>query len=388
MPATSLPRGLVFCLVLFGAGLASAQPVSVELKTQSLKEGRPGTIRVVLRTGANETRPVLLISARLEVAQVNSPRQVAGGNLVRTVHGLSLETQRRDQITGLDADDDDVDRFVSLELRAVDDPGPAARQPMPDVVSTARGEALRLVPLLARRSEQRSYLPRAGRCTVTVSWEALVVPKKTPDGVYRLADERRWLPEDELADRRAIGGPRKLFRLTTRHWRRWRGEQQSELLLRQETYAKLPVYRGKVVKRINVRPALFGLAAAERKAQFRKPTAFWRLADGRWILQRRQGRELSYAVVGPKQDAIRGRGDLSVIARVLAEGRSCRLHWGGQRAHPEMGGVVKELFDARPRKDGSLSWAIDAESLVPFLTELGEQKLEPFRRTIREPRQP
>lgn len=374
-------------LVLGGGTLASAQPVKVKLETRSLPEGRPGTIRVLISRGAGDTRPVLLVAARLEVSQRGAPTLRSGGSLLRTVHGLSLETSAPDAIPGLESDDDgDGDRVVSFELRAVDDPGPAARQPLPDVVSTARGEPHHLVPLLARRTETRDCLPLAGVCSVKVSWEAIVLPKETPAGVYELARVQNWLPEEESRKARTMG-PRKLFRLTTRHWREWRGEQRGELLLRKEAFAKLPVYRGTLTKRIRIRPAAFSRAAAEAKAKL-QATRAWRLPDNRWILQRSVEGEQSFALVGARQKPLAGNGDLSLIARDLAEGRKSHLRWSDHRSYPDLSVTVKEFFQAGFSKSRALTWSIDAEQLAPFLEEVGETKVQISGRSLRGSRTP
>lgn len=393
MPSTARPSfsrltpSLALACTLGLASLAGAQPVQVKFERVALEEGRSGTVRVLLSTGQGESRPVLLKAAKIELTQAGAPTRQAGGDLVQTIQGLSLESSGADAIPGLTLEDadDEGDRVVSLELRAIDEPGPAARAPMPDLVSTVRGVPHRLVPLLARRTLGLGCQALAGKVTVTISWEAVVVPKETPEGIYALDRVQRWQPEGESRERT---GPRKVFRLTTRHWRAWRGEQRAELLLRPKTLRGLPVYRGSTTKTFRVRPAPFGRKAAVAKAGF-EPTQAWRLPDDRWILQRTKGSERTFALVGPKMDTVvSGRGDLTQIARDLSEGRSARLHWSTHRGHPDLAVQFKQFYEATYSKSMALTWRIDLVQLRPFLDEVLAAKLEVIGGSLREPRRP
>lgn len=386
MPSSSLRVTSPLVLALALSSLAVAQPVKVQLEQARLEEGRSGTVQVVL-SSSGDTRPVLLLAAEVELSQPGAQTRRVGGPLAETIHGLSLESSEVDAIPGLASDeDDDADRVVSLELRAIDDPGPAARQPLPDVVSTARGVPHRLIPLLARRTLRQACRPGAGRLQVRISWEAVVVPKETPEGIYELARVQRWLREEDSQERKVMG-PRRVFRLTTRHWRQWRGEQRGELLLRPEVLEALPVYRGTVTRTLKVAPAAFGRAAAEDKAGF-SATEAWRLPDDRWILQRTGASGRRYALVGNRQEAVHGSGDLSQVARDLSEGRPARLRWATHRGHPDLAVQVKQFNEATYTKSRALTWTLDLVSLRPFLDELGKTKLELVGGSIREPRRP
>lgn len=379
---------LALVLALGVTSLVAAQPVRIKLDTPTLEEGRAGTVRAVLTSGAGETRPVLLLAAEVQVSQEGASTRRAGGPLVETIHGLSLESTSRDAIPGLASEEgDEADRVVSLELRAIDDPGPAARQPLPDVVSTARGVPHRLVPLLARRTLAQACQPLAGKVTVKISWEAVVVPKETPEGIYELARVQRWLREEESRRPEAMG-PRKLFRLTTRHWREWKGEQRAELLLRTKTLAGLPVYRGSITRTFRVKAAPFSRAGAEAKAGF-AATEAWRLPDDRWILQQSAGGERRFALVGLRmEEAVTGRGDLSQMARDLSEGRPARLRWATHRGHPDLAVQVKQFYEATYTKGRALTWTIDLVELRPFLDEVVKTKLEVVGASLHEARRP
>jgi hypothetical protein len=386
---------LALALTLGVTSLAGAQPVQVKLEKVSLEEGRAGTVRVRLTTGRGESRPVLLLATRIELRQQGAPTRRAGGKLVETIHALSLESSGQDMIPGLSLGDDDADRVVSVELRAIDDPGAAARLPMPEHVSTVRGVPHRLVPLLERRALGLSCQPRAGMVTISVSWEAVVVPKETPRGIYALDRLERWKPEVEGAEPKPMG-PRKVFRLTTRHWRAWRGpeaERQrpkaAELLLQPKTFEKLPVYRGSLTRSFRVRPAVFGRKEAVAQAGFDTNRA-WRLPDDRWILQGGSASKPVFALVGPRmKKAVTGRGDLSQIARDLSEGRPARLYWATHRGHPDLAVRITQFFGATHTKGRErLTWQIELDQLQPFLDGVLEAKLEVFGSSLLEPRQP
>lgn len=380
-PSLSLPPALLLACV----SAAAAQPVSVKLSGAGLAEGRPGELKVQLENGS--ARPVLLVSCRVEVAQGGRTLATLGGDLTRVVQGLALASAEADPLTGLDASEEEGERVVTLTLRAIDDPGPAARLPLPDRVSTVQGEEHRLVPLLVRRSEQLAFRPQAGPVSISVEWTAVPVPREIPGGIYELARERVWKPELTPEDERSAG-PRTLLRMTTRHWRPWRGELRGELLLRGPTYAALPLYRGTLSKTLPVRAASFGLADARAKSGLERDADGWRLADGRWILQRGE----RYALVGAQQSALVGRGDLRLLAERLAAGRTLTFSWDSSRRHPELEETFQGLFEGKieQAKSGrkALVFEVDERSLAPFLELLRESKLLPWGERVQEPNTP
>lgn len=379
-------RLLAPLLCLTGLTAASAQPVEVKLSAPALQEGRPAELKVVLEN--DSTRPLLLVSCRVTVTQDERTLGVLGGDLTRVLQGLTLASAQPDPLLGLGPEDEEEgDRVVTLTLRAIDDPGPAARLPLPDRVSTAQGEEHRLVPLLTRRSEELSFRPRVGPITVEVEWSAIPVPREIPAGIYELGRERTWRPEASPEDERSAG-PQTLLRMTTRHWRPWRGELRGELLLRQPTFAGLSLYRGTLRKTLSVRAARFGLADALASAKLGRDAEGWRLSDGRWILQRGE----RYALVAEGQPPRIGHGDLRLLADRLAAGRALSYTWDSARENSELEVDLEGMFEGRIQhaKSGrrGLVFEVDERSLAPFLDLVRENKVEAWGDRLQEPSRP
>ncbi|MGE0707104.1 MAG: hypothetical protein AB7N76_34890 [Planctomycetota bacterium] len=345
--------GLLLALAL----PAAAQPVTVKLGGDTVEEGRPAHVRFeFVNTGS---RPLLLLGVEARVAQAGAGEVKAARDWTLPLKGVSLDPIEHEVVT--------------LTFSAHDDPGPAARMPLPPVVAGLEGEPYRRVSVLqpGRKVElDVPLVPRAAPVALEAKWRAIPYLPGMP--LFAIQDVETWSPGaaragDPAGEERAgtFGGVGLSVELT--RWRRWTGTAAGELLVSQRDLAKLGAYEGSARPRLVVKPAAFGRDAAIARARAAGVTDAVRLADGRWVLQS----GARWWLVADAGEVASAEGHLFTAARDLAAMGRVGFDWVTVEDSPELAEELQalELAKARRTKGGrvSLSVEVTSDQLAPFL---------------------